>query len=388
MLSLASLFTGGGGLDWGLGAAGFETRVAVEKDSDCCRTLQRNSWWPVLEADIHTVSTERLLAEAGCVRGDLDLVAGGPPCQPFSKSSYWRGDTKRLLDPRASTLGAFLRVVEEALPRVFLLENVEGLAYAGKSEGLQMVLDAVVSINQRTGSRYAPTYQVLAAENYGVPQRRRRLFLVAARDGRRFSFPEPLGVSRTAWDAIGDLTPDPTEDLRPRGRYGCVLPSIPEGRNYLWHTERGGGLPLWGWRKRYWSFLLKLAKDQPSWTIQAQPGPAVGPFHWHSRLLSVREMCRLQTFPDNVHIVGSRRSAQRQIGNAVPSLLGEILGREIRRQLLDEEIRTEVDAKLCLLPPDRGPAPPAEPVGVVPSHIVEELLGPVAALQEATSRLS
>jgi len=296
-------------------------------------------------------------------------VAGSPPCTPFSKSSYWRGDTLRLNDPRATTLWAYLRVVEDVLPRAILLENVDGIAYAGKSEGLRLLLDRIADINRRTGASYAPAYKVLSAADYGVPQRRRRLFLVAAREGTPFRFPEPLGVRRTAWDAIGDLELDPSEDLRPRGRYGCVLPSIPEGQNYLWHTERGGGLPLWGWRKRYWSFLLKLAKDQPSWTIQAQPGPAVGPFHWHSRLLSIREMCRLQTFPDEMRIVGSRRSAQRQIGNAVPSLLGEVLGRAIREQLLGEP----VDGPLRLLPANRGAPPPPEPVGEVPQHIVEAL---------------
>src|SRR6185312_12245754 len=110
-----------------------------------------------------------------------------------------------------------------------------------------------------------------------------------------------------------------------RGKWADLLPSIPPGMNYLWHTDRGGGEPLFGWRRRYWSFLLKLAPDQPSWTIQAQPGPATGPFHWDNRRLTGREMARLQTFPDDIQITGSLADAQRQIGNAVPSLLAEVL---------------------------------------------------------------
>ena len=100
----------------------------------------------------------------------------------------------------------------------------------------------------------------------------------------------------------------------------ALLPTIPEGQNYLWHTERGGGEPLFGWRRRYWSFLLKLAKDLPSWTIQAQPGPATGPFHWDNRRLSVREMARMQTFPDNVVIKGEYAPGTCSASLAMPCL--------------------------------------------------------------------
>src|SRR5262249_20870024 len=144
------------------------------------------------------------------------------------------------------------------------------------------------------------------------------------------------------------LKPDLSDDLEVRGKWAELLPSIPEGQNYLWHTSRGEGLPLFGWRRRYWNFLLKLAKDRPSWTIQAQPGPAVGPFHWKNRRLSTRELCRLQTFPDNVSIIGDRGSIQRQVGNAVPSLLAEVLARAIRYQLL--RLRP-LRGALRLLPP-------------------------------------
>ena len=118
------------------------------------------------------------------------------------------------------------------------------------------------------------------------------------------------------------------------GKWADLLPTIPEGLNYLWHTSRGGGVPLFGWRTRYWSFLLKLAKSKPSWTIQAQPGSAIGPFHWKNRKLSARELCRLQTFPDDLSFDTSQNQIQRMIGNAVPSLLAEVLAWEIRTQLL------------------------------------------------------
>ena len=166
----------------------------------------------------------------------------------------------------------------------------------------------------------------------------------------------------TAWDAIGGVERD-VKDLMPKGRWADLLPSIPEGNNYLWHTPDCGGLPLFGWRTRYWSFLLKLAKDQPSWTIQASPGPAVGPFHWSSRLLHSEELCRIQTFPKSYKISGSKTAVQRQIGNAVPAALAEFLGLESRRQLLGDETAT---TRITLLPRRRGKRPSAERAANVP----------------------
>jgi len=167
-------------------------------------------------------------------------------------------------------------------------------------------------------------------------------------------------IHRTSWDALWDLEDDPSEDLVVTGKWADLLPSIPEGKNYLYHTDRGEGLPLFGWRRRFWHFLLKLAKNLPSWTITATPGPATGPFHWKSRRLSVRELCRLQTFPDSYVIAGSYKSALRQIGNAVPCALAEILGIEIRRRLFGDE--SALALKPTLVPLKRADVPPPEPV--------------------------
>ena len=182
--------------------------------------------------------------------------------------------------------------------------------------------------------RYAATVNVVNAADCGVPQLRRRLLIVGARDGTRFDFPAPThGDAQaraadpkrpphaTCWDALHDLPALLNEDLALRGKWADLLASIPEGQNYLWHTAQGGGLPLFGWRMRFWCFLLKLAKDQPSWTIQAQPGPATGPFHWSNRCLSMRELARLLTFPDDVQVLGPPSVVHKQLGNAVPSLL-------------------------------------------------------------------
>ncbi len=380
MLKTISLYTGIGGLDFGFEAAGFETAVAVEMNPVACATMRLNRTWPILEGDIHVFSSEAILEAAGLKVGEADVLIGGPPCQPFSKSSYWvNGDSLRLDDPRSDTLAAYLRVLRDTLPKAFLLENVHGLAFTGKDEGLRLLLDGIEDINRKTGAKYKVSWKVLNTAQFGVPQIRERVFLIGSREGKEFVFPQPTHHSgqseglfpdemepyRTTWDALGDLPENPDEaSLKVGGKWGDLLPTIPEGQNYLWHTNRGGGSPLFGWRTRYWSFLLKLAKNLPSWTIQAQPGSSIGPFHWNNRKLTKQELCRIQTFPDGLIFQCGRTDAQKMIGNAVPSLIGEILGREIKSQLLGQKSK----GSLKLIPPRRKDCPSPEPLESLPEQ--------------------
>lgn len=378
-----SLFTGAGGLDLGLEAAGFLVSICTEIDEDARGTLRANrpTWMLAEPGDIHKVGPKEILDQAKLRPGDLTLLAGGPPCQPFSKSAYWaNGGVRGLVDPRANTLRAYLEIVEAALPHVLLLENVSGLAKSGGNEGgLQLLQHKLHAINRRQGTQYELQVIHLNAAHYGVPQIRERVFILASINGRILTLPPPthgngdsLDPYRTAWDAIGDLDQESwPPELNPAGKWAALLKSIPEGKNYLWHTPRGGGEPLFGWRTRYWSFLLKLSKRQPSWTIQAEPGPATGPFHWRNRLLSIEELARIQTFPSGYQFIGGRRSAHRQIGNAVPCALGELLGLEIRRQLLGDR---QVRRQLTLAPARRQNCPRAHPVQAVP-HAYLDLRG-------------
>lgn len=375
---VVSLFSGVGGLDFGFEAAGFSTALALDLDAQACEVLRQNRSWPIICDDLGHVSTKTILDAAGLRPGEPAVLIGGPPCQPFSKSGYWaRGDAARLRDPRAETLTGYLRVLEETLPAAFLLENVPGLAYSGKSEGLEFLRREIAGINRRQATSYSIAIACLNAADFGVPQIRQRVFVVGQREGVTFKFPDPthenpaigsgrLEPYRSAWDALGDL-PELRNDpeLKLTGKWAELLPSIPEGRNYLWHTDRGEGLPLFGWRRRYWNFLLKLARDLPAWTLQAQPGPATGPFHWANRHLSPRELMRLQTFPDNVELDCPRRDAQRLVGNAVASALAEVLAKEMLRQFFGEYVQLEVG----LLPPRRTlPDIEHRPVAPVPSH--------------------
>jgi DNA (cytosine-5)-methyltransferase 1 len=126
MFKTISLFSGIGGLDFGFEEAGFETRVALEFDKFCCNAMRLNRpHWGVMEGDVNHVSSSDILKTAGLKKGEADVLIGGPPCQPFSKSGYWaRGDSLRLDDPRANTLTAYLRILRDTKPKVFLLENV------------------------------------------------------------------------------------------------------------------------------------------------------------------------------------------------------------------------------------------------------------------------
>jgi DNA (cytosine-5)-methyltransferase 1 len=158
---IISLFTGAGGFDYGLEQAGFSHSICVEWDADCRKTLKLNRpKWKLSEpGDIHKVKPSDLLKQAGLKKKEADLLVGGPPCQPFSKAAFWvSGDTARLKDPRAKTLTAYLNVVEAALPEVLILENVKGLTYKEKNEGLKLLLSGLKRINKRNKTNYQPFF--------------------------------------------------------------------------------------------------------------------------------------------------------------------------------------------------------------------------------------
>lgn len=335
----------------------------MEYDADSAASLRENLFKSRPEAVIDTsivgLRTDEILERAGLRRGEADLVVGGPPCTPFSKSGYWLEYKRKGLDPDASLLDEYSRVVVEAKPRAALLENVHGLAYRNHN-----VRPFERLIGQLQEAGYRTRAKVLNAADYGVPQLRKRLIVYATLGDTPPAFPSPTHsgwteTSRrvdptklpyvTSREVIGDL--EDRDDLAEAeetvgGSYGSLLVEVPPGENYLHFTEkRGHPSPLFRWRSRYWTFLLKLDPDRPATTIQSQPGPYVGPFHWRNRRLRVLEVKRLQTFPDDYVVLGSRRSSQIQLGNAVPPKLAEVVARPLAEDVADRD----EDEQLVLL---------------------------------------
>lgn len=341
----ASLFSGCGGLDLGLKRAGFDVVYAEDNDLRCSESHQANfPDTPFHFGSIADLSSESFWATARVRERKIDLLAGGPPCPPYSKSRFYRKDKPRALgDPVGwESINGYLRALKFIRPRAFLLENVPGLAYTVHADALKLIRDTA------EGLGYDVDHRVLNAADYGVPQIRERLFVVGTK--APFAWPEPthtedanpglfhsLAPWVTAGDAIADLDTDENADdaghFAGGGRHD-LLELVPPGDNYLFFTEkRGHPAPVFKWRSRYWSFLLKLSPDLPAWTIQARRSNNMGPFHWRNRILRISEIKRLQTFPDDWTVAGKVVDQWRQIGNAVPPLLAERLGRAIAASL-------------------------------------------------------
>lgn len=339
-----SLFSGCGGLDLGIEAAGFRVAVASDADATCADTYKLNfPSVPYVVGKIGGISTSALLQAGGLLAGEVDLLVGGPPCPSFSKSRFYRTEKPRALeDPvAAETVGGYLRVLADVRPKAFLLENVKGLAYGVHKEALDHIVSAA------EGLGYSTTVHIVNAADYGAPQIRERCLVVGSLGGhvqapKATHSKEPIAGKRlklwvTAGDVLSDLDTDDMandEGHYAGGQHNDLLKGIPPGENYLFYTEeRGHPNPLFKWRSRYWSFLLKLSPARPSWTIQAKRSNNMGPLHWRNRILRIEEVKRLQTFPDSFLLAGNVEKQWRQIGNAVPPILAKKFGMAIKKHL-------------------------------------------------------
>jgi DNA (cytosine-5)-methyltransferase 1 len=342
-MQCVSLFSGCGGLDLGLERSGFKILLANDIDSFCQQSYLAN--WPNAKFYLGSVTdlTSELLKKYLKEDFDkVDLLAGGPPCPPYSKSRFYRKEKPRALDDPIGweTLEGYLFVLSLLQPKTFLLENVPGLAYKVHKSALDLIIKRASVLG------YKCIGKVINTADYGIPQIRERFFLIGTKKGE-FLFPEAthknpnseglFDVIKRPWEtagaAIGDLDNEENSNDEGHfagGKYNNLLKEIPPGDNYLYFTEkRGHPNPQFKWRSRYWSFLLKLSPNLPSWTIQARRSNNMGPFHWRNRILRIEEIKRLQTFPDNWILSGNIERQWRQIGNAVPPLMAEVIGNSI-----------------------------------------------------------
>ena len=317
-INFISLFTGCGGLDIGAFDCGFQNIISIDNNSDCLETLKINKKYHhkvILHSNINSINPTETLKNYKNT-GPL-IIIGGPPCQPFSKNKYWITNKKRQIekDPKNGILG-YLNFIQELKPDGFLFENVESILHPTNKH----VVDNMLEVFDELG--YNTKIFKLNSLNFGVPQKRKRIFITGIMGKfKNETFTIPDKEANNIIDFISEFDSDKyfeNEELI-TGTYKEELINVPPGKNYISLTlDKNNPHPKFSKGSRFWNFLLKLHPNLASWTIPAQPGTWIGPFHWTNRRLRVPEISAIQGFPKNYKYYGSRRSIQMQIGNAVP----------------------------------------------------------------------
>jgi DNA (cytosine-5)-methyltransferase 1 len=391
-LTMIDLFSGAGGLSEGLSEAGFHSLFATEIVPEYADTYRYNHKGAiVVTADIRTLDAHQVRAELNIERGELDLIAGGPPCQGFSINAPVRS----ILDERNHLFKEYLRFVDAFAPKAILIENVPGLVSFERGETLHAILDALAELG------YGADVRILGAAYYGVPQMRWRTFVLGLR-GKNLpshAFPEPIyhapirpnftttfdGHSLvkhpspeisagfvSVKDAIGDLPPlacgeqgaevkdyflDPFSDFQRHARIGSIgvlnheAPMLSRINIERLHYIKPGGnwtdipfdlLPKGMQRARQSDHTKRYGRveaDGLASTILTKCDPHWGAFiHYEQdRSFTVREAARIQSFSDHFVFTGTQGQQFAQVGNAVPPLLAEAVGRAMKSILLEGE---------------------------------------------------
>lgn len=356
-MNVVSLFSGCGGLDLGFINAGFNVLWANDIVPEAVNTYRKNIGNHIHLGDISKID----LAEVP----KADILVGGPPCQAFSLAGLRDPN-----DARANLIWEYIRLLKHVEPRAFLFENVIGLKSA-KDETGNLVIEELRKAFKDIG--YNISWEIVNTANYGIPQRRKRIFIVGTKSEVPFEFPTPThneegnnGLLRwvSCIEAIGDLPliqdgiEKTTYRTDPSSKYQSymrttseevnlhnfqtisafekqIIPCIPIGGNYmsipvdiatpriLRLQETGGRTTLYG----------RLHPDKPSFTISTYFNRITGGCHIHyeeDRIMSIREAMRFQSFPDNFRLFAkSKRAQHTMIGNAVPPLMAEVFAKHL-----------------------------------------------------------
>ena len=358
-LPIVSLFSGVLGLDLGLETQGFETRVALESNRFAVETMKKNRpCLPVIPKRIEDVSTTEILDAAGLQQGEPVVVTAGPCCQAFSTA----GQRASMDDPRGVLFREFLRVVREARPRFFVMENVRGILSAAVkhrplaergpgfpplSPDEELGSALAVIVKEFTELGYATTFDLLNAADYGVPQTRERVLFIGSRDGEAVHLAKPTHsrdpvFSLLPWvtlgEALADLDdPDPAFRLFSPAKAKYIR-HIPAGGNWRDLPKRlqaealGAAFVSWGGRG---GFFRRLTFDKPAPALTTRPDSKATMMCHPTELrpLTVRECARLQQFPDDWVFAGGLPQQYMQLGNAVPLGLGIAVGKVIRKAM-------------------------------------------------------
>lgn len=340
--NVLDLFCGCGGMSLGFEQAGFRVLLGIDIWKDALQTYIHNrKEVKTLCADISILTGNDIENVIG--GASVDVIIGGPPCQGFSVAG------KRIVDDERNKLyKGFVRMVDYFRPQAFVMENVPNILSIGGGA----IKDAIVEDFTKLG--YTVEYKVLTASDYGVPQNRRRAIFVGLRNGLHFTFPEPLQTAKvTSEEALSDLPENSVEDgatypLAPNSDYQKVMRNnstalynhqatehnqktidiislVPDGGNY-----KDLPIDLQATRKVHIAWT-RLNSKKPSFTIDTGHRHH---FHYsYNRIPTARESARIQSFPDDFIFTCSRTSQLKQIGNAVPPLLGKAIANKLLEQL-------------------------------------------------------
>lgn len=349
MLYAIDLFAGCGGLSKGFMDAGFDIIVGVDNDKAALETFKLNhNGAEALNADLSQQETfDEIIKIAKDKNKAIDVIIAGPPCQGFSLSGPRNFD-----DERNKLYLAVIEMVKQFNPKGFIIENVPGMATLYNGE----IKDEILRRFKDMG--YNIECKILCAADYGVPQMRRRLIFMGVRkDIGEVKFPEPIFTPenyRTCRDAISDLpsrefelgedtdeyTCAPQSEYQKLMRKNCnilhnhvatrhtqmvkdTIALVPEGGNYKDLP------PGWGESRKFNEAWTRYHGDKPSKTIDTGHR---NHFHYkYNRVPTIRENARLQSFPDDFVFLGTKTQQNRQVGNAVPPLLGYYLGKQLKR---------------------------------------------------------
>lgn len=370
-LTAIDLFCGAGGLSEGFRQAGFHVLAGQDFDEQAGRTFAAtHAEAKFLGGPIQEIAPTQLLQAAGRKRGEIDVLLGGPPCQGYSVYNHQRGEE----DPRAGLFREYLRIVEGILPRWLVMENVTGITSIAGGAIVREIFEGMKALGYRVDMK------ILKAEEYGVPQERRRVFFIATRTDAEIKFPEPTHGENllpyvTVWDAISDLpalengakgAPRPYATPPLNGYQALLRGSSKIVENHSAsrlskiNEERMRHIPPGGsWRDIPFELLpagMKRAKrsdhtkryGRPKKTDLACTILTKCDVHWgayihptQDRALTVREAARLQSFPDFFTFLGSATEQYVQVGNAVPPLLGK----RVAESLLQADIADKKSAR-------------------------------------------
>ena len=340
--TVIDLFCGCGGLSYGFARAGYEVVLGIDNWKDAITTFRISHKQAMgLITDLSSEMVEDISIKTGVKT--IDLIIGGPPCQGFSIAG------KRIInDERNKLYRSFVSFVEYYKPKAFLMENVPNIVSMGNGS----IKEAIIKDFEKLG--YKVVYKVLLASEYGVPQNRKRAFFVGLKGGQEFVFPEPITIKPiTSREAISDLPENSIIDgnnylIKPESQYQKLLRKNSNGvYNHQISTHKEQTIkiisivPDGGNYKSLPKELHKTRKVNIAWTRlnSKKPSFTIDTGHRHhfhykyNRIPTVRESARIQSFPDTFIFLGSKTSQYKQVGNAVPVLLAQVLAESLEKYL-------------------------------------------------------